>query len=524
MTTESSASLSSDRVFVVAGDVVGLGEHIATNLLSEGATVVLATTDKDAAERVAADALRLGTADRLTFQFCDISDADAVTSLQQYVLNHVGRIHGWVNCVYDSSRMGGAFAEQSSDWEARFETSLRRVNNVLRSSSSLRDESSELAILQVVIPDPNAAEGVGCDSSVLWHTVRSIVDRFVVTLAEATRLNAIYIEPVQIVSGESPRDAADAVQFALCNRSFNRESIIVQDDVVGGNTVSAERFDPAIAKRLASAGFEPHDIGPRYWQQPYVEHYPSLEQLAGASPNDVQKTIVITGASRGLGLALCREFDRNGHRIIGCARSEASLAEVERELSGQHHFRAVDISDDAAVQAWAEETAGVLGPPDLVLNNAAVTAKAIQTWRVPADEFERLMRINVLGSVNVLRHFIPRMIRQRQGVLVNFSSAMGRMASEKSGPYCASKWAIEGLTLSVAQELPPQLAAVTLHPGNIQTDSMRASFGESAALYPTAEQWARVAVPYLLSLRASDNGRQLSVPRMTAFRGIGPLR
>lgn len=523
MTTESSATFSSDRVFVVAGDIVGFGERVATCLLSAGATVVLAATDKDAAERGAADAFRLGTADRLTFQSCDISDADAVASLCHHVLEDVGQIHGWVNCVNDSCRMGGAFADQSSNWEARFETSLRRVNNVLRCLSSLRDQPSECAILQVVIPAPNAAEEVGCDNSVLWHTIRSIVDQFGVSLAEATRLNAIYIETAQSVAGDSPRDAADTVQFALCNRSLVGESIVVQDDVSSGKTVSTDPFDPAIAKRLASAGFEPHDIGPRYWQQPYVEHYPSLERLADASANDGQKTIVVTGASRGLGLALCREFDRNGHRIVGCARSEASLAAVERELDGQHHFRAVDISDDVAVQAWAEEATGILGPPDLVLNNAAVTAKATQTWRVQADEFERLMRINVLGSVNVLRHFIPGMIRRRQGVLVNFSSAMGRMASEKSGPYCASKWAIEGLTLSVAQELPPQLAAVTLHPGNIQTDSMQASFGESAALYPTAEQWARVAVPYLLSLRASDNGRQLSVPGMTAFRGIGPL-
>jgi hypothetical protein len=67
------------------------------------------------------------------------------------------------------------------------------------------------------------------------------------------------------------------------------------------------------------------------------------------------------------------------------------------------------------------------------------------------------------------------------------------------------------------------MAAVSLHPGIIHTATMEASFGEAAQLYPTPEEWAKVAVPYLLSIRPEDNGRQLSVPGMTTFRGMGRL-
>ena len=79
-------------------------------------------------------------------------------------------------------------------------------------------------------------------------------------------------------------------------------------------------------------------------------------------------------------------------------------------------------------------------------------------------------------------------------------------------PYCATKRAIEGLTQALAQELPSGMAAVPLNPGIINTDMLRSCFGGSAAGYPTPEEWAKVAVPFLLKLGAADNGRPLTVP------------
>jgi NAD(P)-dependent dehydrogenase (short-subunit alcohol dehydrogenase family) len=78
-------------------------------------------------------------------------------------------------------------------------------------------------------------------------------------------------------------------------------------------------------------------------------------------------------------------------------------------------------------------------------------------------------------------------------------------------PYCASKWAIEGLTKSLAQELPAGMAAVPLNPGIINTDMLQQCWADGAAGYPKAEEWARTAAPFILKLGPKDNGRSVSV-------------
>ena len=104
------------------------------------------------------------------------------------------------------------------------------------------------------------------------------------------------------------------------------------------------------------------------------------------------------------------------------------------------------------------------------------------------------------------------MLSRKSGVIVNFSSGWGRSTDAEVAPYCATKWAIEGLTQALAQELPSGLAAVALNPGIINTDMLQSCFGTSASSYPTAAQWARTAVPFLLQLGPKHNGQQLTAP------------
>jgi NAD(P)-dependent dehydrogenase (short-subunit alcohol dehydrogenase family) len=91
------------------------------------------------------------------------------------------------------------------------------------------------------------------------------------------------------------------------------------------------------------------------------------------------------------------------------------------------------------------------------------------------------------------------------------SSGWGRSTAPEVAPYCASKWAIEGLTQALSQELPPGLAAVALNPGVIDTDMLRSCWGESAGSSPSPEAWARKAAPFLLSLTTEHNGQALTV-------------
>ncbi|HEY1786338.1 MAG TPA: SDR family NAD(P)-dependent oxidoreductase, partial [Pirellulales bacterium] len=120
--------------------------------------------------------------------------------------------------------------------------------------------------------------------------------------------------------------------------------------------------------------------------------------------------------------------------------------------------------------------------------------------------------VNIGGVANVIRHFVPAMVERSQGVIANFSSGWGRSTAAEVAPYCATKWAIEGLTQALAQELPRGMAAVAVNPGIIDTDMLRSCFGAGAGGYPTADDWAVGAAQFLLALSSKDNGRPVSIP------------
>ena len=223
------------------------------------------------------------------------------------------------------------------------------------------------------------------------------------------------------------------------------------------------------------------------------------------------KTILITGATKGLGRAMTEEFVRLGHTVLGCGRDKTAVERLAQEFAAPHAFAVVDVASDSDVREWAERTLKTHPPPDLLVNNAAVINRNAPLWKVPADEFSRVIDINIKGVTNVIRHFAPAMIARKSGVIVNFSSGWGRSTDAEVAPYCATKWAIEGLTQALAQELPAGMAAIPLNPGVINTEMLRSSFGGSASAYPAPEQWAKRAVPFLLKLSAKDNGQPLSV-------------
>ena len=231
-----------------------------------------------------------------------------------------------------------------------------------------------------------------------------------------------------------------------------------------------------------------------------------------ARGNATGKVVVITGVARGLGRALAEGFAADGHRVVGCSRSENKIAELEKALDHSHSFSVLDVRDDDAVRDWASTAIREFGAPDLLLNNAAVINKSKFLWDVSAAEFDVIVDTNIKGVTNVIRHFLPSMAREQSGVIVNFSSGWGRSASPEVAPYCATKWAIEGLTQSLAQELPEGMAAVPLNPGIINTQMLRSCFGPSAADFFSPTEWAETAIPFLLGLGAQHNGQSLTAP------------
>jgi NAD(P)-dependent dehydrogenase (short-subunit alcohol dehydrogenase family) len=205
-------------------------------------------------------------------------------------------------------------------------------------------------------------------------------------------------------------------------------------------------------------------------------------------------------------------FIEAGHIVYGCARSERSLQNLRARWPAPHQFQAVDVADDDAVARWAKDVLAAAGGVDLIVNNAALMNLPAPLWQVPAAEMQSLVDVNICGVANIIRHFVPTMVARNSGVIVNFSSGWGRSASPEVAPYCATKWAIEGLSQALAQELPDGMAAVAFNPGIIDTDMLRTAWGEGAGSYPKAEEWAQRVVPYLLAVGPAQNGRPLKAP------------
>lgn len=227
-------------------------------------------------------------------------------------------------------------------------------------------------------------------------------------------------------------------------------------------------------------------------------------------------TIILTGVTRGCGRALAHEFISAGHTVIGCGRSAPDILELKKQYGEPNTFDIVDVTDAQQVEAWASSTLGHHPAPDFLINNAALINTMAPLWKVPSQNFDSVIDVNIKGVANTIRAFVPHMIQQGKGTIVNFSSGWGRSTSPEVAPYCATKWAIEGLTQAMAQELPDGLACVALNPGIINTDMFRSCFPESAGSLPSPETWAKTAAPYILQISSPDNGKPLSVPAPTA--------
>ncbi|MBI3879963.1 MAG: SDR family oxidoreductase [Verrucomicrobia bacterium] len=224
------------------------------------------------------------------------------------------------------------------------------------------------------------------------------------------------------------------------------------------------------------------------------------------------KLIVLTGVSRGLGRALAEKFVALGHTVLGCARSATAMNELAHQFRAPSEFYPVNVASDDEVKSWASLVTTKHGAPDLLINNAGLINRPAPLWDVPAQEFDEVVDVNVKGVANVIRHFVPAMLARKRGVIVNLSSGWGRSTDAEVAPYCATKWAIEGLTQSLAQELPSGLAAVALNPGIINTDMLRSCWGGSAKNYPSPEQWAERAASFILGLGPEHSGQPLTVP------------
>jgi len=183
---------------------------------------------------------------------------------------------------------------------------------------------------------------------------------------------------------------------------------------------------------------------------------------------------MITGAASGIGRALAQRLSRSGSPVAIADIDEAGLRDTARSLPGQALTRVLDVRDAEDQARFAAEVREWLTAPlAAVFNNAGVTVASSILDADPGDD-EWLRQINFDGVVNGTRAFLPILIEQNEGVIVNTSSVFGLVGMPYQSAYCASKFAVRGFTDSLRQELRGTgVSAVTVHPGGITTNIAR---------------------------------------------------
>ncbi len=130
------------------------------------------------------------------------------------------------------------------------------------------------------------------------------------------------------------------------------------------------------------------------------------------------------------------------------------------------------------------------GHVDVLVNNAAVLLERAPVTSLPAEQWAETLRVNVIGTVNLIRHVVPGMEARGAGVVVNMSSGWGRFGDPEVGPYVASKFAVEGLTQCLAKEVGPGVVVFALNPGVIATEMLTTAFACDVSSYPAPEDLA----------------------------------
>jgi|TARA_R110002167_G_scaffold106552_2_gene273146 NADP-dependent 3-hydroxy acid dehydrogenase YdfG len=183
------------------------------------------------------------------------------------------------------------------------------------------------------------------------------------------------------------------------------------------------------------------------------------------------KVIAVSGAASGIGRALVEGLLASGARVAASDVDEANLQSL-REFAGAEFLllSKVDVSDEAAVHAWAAEVKNHFGDVDGVINNAGV-ALSCHAAQQPRAQMEWLFNINYWGVINGVEAFLPELLRRPEACIVNISSLFGLMSVPSQSAYNAAKFAVRGYSESLRQDLrDTAVKVVTIHPGGIQTN------------------------------------------------------
>ncbi|CAB3664847.1 3-phenylpropionate-dihydrodiol/cinnamic acid-dihydrodiol dehydrogenase [Paraburkholderia phenoliruptrix] len=220
------------------------------------------------------------------------------------------------------------------------------------------------------------------------------------------------------------------------------------------------------------------------------------------------KTLLITGASSGFGRALAQEALAAGHRVVGTVRSEAACAELEALAPGSAFARLLDVTEVDRIDGVVADIEASLGAVDVLVNNAGYGHEGVME-EAPLAEMRRQFDVNVFGAVAMMKAVLPYMRKRRRGHILNITSMGGFITMPGIAYYCGSKFALEGISEALGQEVRPFGIAVTaVAPGSFRTDWA----GRSMARTPRSIADYDAVFDPVRKARQEKSGKQLGDP------------
>ncbi len=241
--------------------------------------------------------------------------------------------------------------------------------------------------------------------------------------------------------------------------------------------------------------------------------------------------VMITGASKGIGLAIAQRFAIEGNVSLSvCARNESTLWDarqaIEKEFPNVQVFaKKCDVSLEPDVKHFASAAIQTFGPVDLLVNNAGFGLFK-NVAAISVDEFDRVLSTNLRGIFLMTQAVLPEMIERRSGTIVAISSLAGRNGFVGGAAYCASKFGVRGLMQSLFLEVRDfDIRAITVFPGSVDTDFFDTAgqhFGSRASNALRAEDVA-AAVYAAVMLPSSATTSELDIRPTNPKKNISTM-